>query len=322
MDPLPDPHDRLFRLIFGDPEQAAELLRLALPTEVMDLLDADSLRRVPGSFVDEDLRRHHTDLLFSARIDSAPALVYLLFEHKSGEELWAPLQMLGYVVRVLEDHLRKRAEPRRLPLVIPILFHHGPRPWRAPRKLSELYELEHLLQPQADQLRQYLPELALQIHELGADEQQFTDHALSVVAELSIRVLRRARSLDLSETERLLRSWRATIPRLLAHRRGSEALAALYSYLLNVVPCEHHELNEAARRVFTAQIRNIMKTPAEQIRHRAHLELLVRMLESRFGPLDDAAQRRLQEISPEQLTAIADRALTAQTLAEALGEPA
>ena len=44
MDPLPQPHDRLFRFVFGEPEQAGELLRAALPPEVCAAIDWASLK--------------------------------------------------------------------------------------------------------------------------------------------------------------------------------------------------------------------------------------------------------------------------------------
>jgi predicted transposase YdaD len=45
-------------------------------------LDLESLRLMPGSFVDDELRSRHTDLLFSVTFRGRPALIYVLFEHQ------------------------------------------------------------------------------------------------------------------------------------------------------------------------------------------------------------------------------------------------
>jgi predicted transposase YdaD len=46
-------------------------------------VDWGSLQLHPSSFVDEELRGHHADLLFSVRCEGLPAYVYVLFEHQS-----------------------------------------------------------------------------------------------------------------------------------------------------------------------------------------------------------------------------------------------
>jgi hypothetical protein len=81
-----NPHDALFRGVFGDPERAGELLRSALPDDVVAAIDWRTLRREEGSFVDEALRGQQADLLFAADIGNRPTLLYLLFEHKSDED--------------------------------------------------------------------------------------------------------------------------------------------------------------------------------------------------------------------------------------------
>ncbi len=62
-----NPHDALFKAVFGDPEHAASALRAALPAALAGAIDWMTLARVAGSFVDGELREQHTDLLFTAR---------------------------------------------------------------------------------------------------------------------------------------------------------------------------------------------------------------------------------------------------------------
>jgi predicted transposase/invertase (TIGR01784 family) len=123
--------DRLFRRLFGDADAAADLARNALPQELLRRIDLDSAELIEGSFVDEQLRGHQTDLLVRFRSSGGREIyVYVLVEHKSSPDRWAPLQMLRYVVRVYQELLDKATGRSRLPEVVPLLLYHGSRRWR------------------------------------------------------------------------------------------------------------------------------------------------------------------------------------------------
>jgi predicted transposase YdaD len=64
---------------------------------VVEALDWSTLKREPGTFVDES-GESRTDLLFSARVrDHEQRLfVYLLFEHQSRPDPGMPFRMLTY----------------------------------------------------------------------------------------------------------------------------------------------------------------------------------------------------------------------------------
>ena len=63
-------HDALVRRVLGDPDTARAWLKARLPEGVAQHLDFATLQRMPGSFVDEALRRSETDVLFEARHDT------------------------------------------------------------------------------------------------------------------------------------------------------------------------------------------------------------------------------------------------------------
>ena len=82
------PHDALFKSVFGDPRHAAVHMERFLPTAVVERLDLEALTLRPGSFVDQELREHHADLLFEAPFQEGAggAFLYLLFEHQSSSD--------------------------------------------------------------------------------------------------------------------------------------------------------------------------------------------------------------------------------------------
>ncbi len=77
-------HDGFFKQVLGDPGLAGTFLREHLPPDVADLLGPEPPEPVPGSFVDEDLRQHHSDLLFRVQLKAGcQGFAYVLMEHKS-----------------------------------------------------------------------------------------------------------------------------------------------------------------------------------------------------------------------------------------------
>jgi predicted transposase YdaD len=54
-----------------------------LPASLVARTDFSTLELCSGSFVDETLIGSQSDLLFSVKVGSMPALLYVLFEHQS-----------------------------------------------------------------------------------------------------------------------------------------------------------------------------------------------------------------------------------------------
>ena len=145
------PHDALVRHLFTDLERAADELRAVLPPALVDRIDWATLALEPGSFVDASLRGRHTDLLFSMRTREGQDLrVHVLFEHQSEPDRWMALRTTEYTVRIWVDFRKRNPKAKHLPVVIPVVFHHGPHGWSAPRALHDL----------VDPLLREIPELA------------------------------------------------------------------------------------------------------------------------------------------------------------------
>lgn len=143
-------HDAFFKRIMSDPQSAGQFLREHLPPDVAVLMSEDPPELQSGSFVDEDLAQHQTDLLFRIRLrEGAEALAYILAEHKSAPDPVARLQLLRYVTRVLVQWHREN-ERLPLPAVVPLLAHHGPSGWSFSTDFEDLYGRV------ADSLRPYL----------------------------------------------------------------------------------------------------------------------------------------------------------------------
>jgi predicted transposase YdaD len=103
-----------------------------LPPEVTGLLTCDLPERRPGSFVDEELRQHHSDLLFQVQLNTGQnAFAYILLEHKSAPDSAARLQLLRYNVRILVSWYEQNGKRLPLPPVLPLLVYRGPEDWES-----------------------------------------------------------------------------------------------------------------------------------------------------------------------------------------------
>ena len=90
------PHDALIKRVLTTYLDAAkELFCCRLRTELATAIDWSTLRLEPASFVKRDLKRSHSDLLFSVKFNERRVLIYLLFEHQSTIDASMPLRLLG-----------------------------------------------------------------------------------------------------------------------------------------------------------------------------------------------------------------------------------
>src|SRR5262249_42727228 len=141
---------------------AGTFLREHLPADVAELLSPEPPEPMPGSFVDEELREHHADLLFTVHLKAGrDALAYVLMEHKSSPDPGARLQLLRYVVRVLTQWYEQNKPELPLPPVLPLLAHQGPRSWGISCEFIDLFG------PVPEPLRPYLPSFRHAVVDLG-----------------------------------------------------------------------------------------------------------------------------------------------------------
>ncbi|EHL4431053.1 TPA: Rpn family recombination-promoting nuclease/putative transposase [Salmonella enterica] len=117
-------HDPLFKLFLREPETAKDFLAAHLPQDIRSLVNLDSLRLESGSYVDEQLKEQHSDILYSVKMaQGEQCLLYCVVEHQSTEDEMMAWRMTKYTIRAMSDHLNKGH--KKLPVVVPLLFYHG-----------------------------------------------------------------------------------------------------------------------------------------------------------------------------------------------------
>ena len=146
-DDLAQPHDNLFRAVFGEPAEAVGLLRAHLPPAIANGLQWSTLAAENSSFIAPDLRATESDLLYSIRrrAGGAPAWLYVLLEHQSTvrrRDRWMRLRLLQYCCRIWGRDRRRYPGETELRPIVPMVFYLGSGRWRYATEFSELFPRE------------------------------------------------------------------------------------------------------------------------------------------------------------------------------------
>lgn len=336
MDPIRS-HDQLFRFVFHEPEQMADLLRGCLPPALVDAIRWPTLRRLPDTFVDRLLSTRAGDLFFHVEIGEGGAVLQVLLEHKSKVDRCTALQQSSYTVRLLEGWQQDHAPERSLPPVLTVVLYHGEKPWDEPTSVHELVDIRGIdpaaravLEPV--QLRQpfFLIDLS------GFDEDRIDAVWRSAITNLALRFVQLLRSLGFVEAMATMQRWRTLIAAVRAHPRGRDILEALCSWFFGRNPADPTALRTTMNKLDLDQeelpVRSMLDLLLEMGEERAIANsrakwerngmgnLLLNMLEARFGTLPEAVTERIREADTETLQRWSLRLLTAATIDDVLAD--
>lgn len=155
------PHDHFFRESFRKPQIIRGFLQEYLPPVLLNQLDLETLQMEDGSYVDEELKMHQTDILYRVQMTNGQTLqLYLLFDHKSAPDRWVILQLLRYMVKIWEEGKPKRKTEFLTP-TLPLVVYHGEKQWQLATDMHTLFgELPNALLP-------YIPQFNYQLHDFS-----------------------------------------------------------------------------------------------------------------------------------------------------------
>jgi predicted transposase YdaD len=319
------PHDSMFRFVFGEPVHAASELRAVLPGELADRLDLTSLRPVNGSFVDEELTNRHADVLMRTRLDGREAFVYALIEHQSTPDPMMPLRMLRYLTRIWDRYLQEQPKAKRLPMIVPLVVYQGPRRWTCPVELSELLDID----PDTARLAGgFLPRFRFLLDDLTKlDKAALRARPVTVPVRLTVRLLRIVPAHpgdviaaldpdDIADLRHVLRlpGGRVLWAAFLTYIQTSETPLHRLAWLAAQLGPEAQEVYMSTADMLRAE--GIAKGRAE---HAAGV--LVRLLTRKFATVPDEVRVRIDTASLEQLDTWTERVLDAETLDEVFERP-
>ena len=152
--PAPD-HDGHYKLMFGDPVMARDLLRAFAPPEIAAALDFGTLKPLPTEFIDERTgRKRRGDSIWRIRKkDGSPCYVAILLEFQSRPDHYMAVRVWVYSGLFLQFLARTDPTVRRLgyPPLLPFVIYNGPVDWDAEEEVGNLF------MPMGKELEPYSP---------------------------------------------------------------------------------------------------------------------------------------------------------------------
>lgn len=168
-------HDAFDKSVFRDTENARNIVEWMFrdqPT-LVEKFDLAQLEVCEDSYLDDELRESFVDVLYRIPLRSGETLcVFILIELKTSSERFTMFQVLKYIVRIWDAEFKKfkkeqehkseqdQPTPFLLPMVFPMIVHHGETRFTAPTEMADLQDVLEGFESQAVQLKAMLFDLA------------------------------------------------------------------------------------------------------------------------------------------------------------------
>lgn len=314
-------HDKSYKLLFSHAEMVESLIRDFVPEDWVQSLDFATLEKQNGSYVSDDLRERHDDVIWRVRLQDSWLYIYLLLEFQNTIDPWMALRIMIYTGLLYQDLITsgqvQTNEP--LPPVFPLVLYNGLGRWTARTDLSTL------IAPLPQTLVKYHPSMRYFILDEGRvpGSQLATDTLVSYL----LRMERSQSPEDLRQAISGL-SKKLTEPKYLSLRRAFTVWIHRV-FLRRVMPQEElpelASLEEVDTMLAEQTIEWTKKWKMEGLQeglheglHEGRSAMLRRLLAKRFDQqVDDIhVQERLRTATSDELDRWAERILDAKTIDE------
>jgi predicted transposase YdaD len=310
-------HDHSYKLLFSHPEMVRDLLQGFVKADWLVELDFDSLEKVSGNYVTDDLTDRASDIVWRARWGKEWIYIYLLIEFQSTIDRYMAVRVLTYLGLLYQDLVRTRQLPAdgQLPPVLPIVLYNGSPRWSAAE------QVEALIQAGPKGLEPYRPRLRY----LLIDEGCYSESELAPLRNLVAALFR----LELSHSRTTVDQVLATLVEWLKSPEQQDLSRALAVWVGKVIlgklpgpPVSGVNDLQEMRKMLADRIeewgeefkREGLRKGLEEGRQQGQASLLLRQLRKRFGELPEWVPTRLQQANPEQLERWGERLLDVDSL--------
>src|SRR5690554_940489 len=157
-------HDNSYKLLFSDPAMVRDLITGFVREEWVKQLDLNSLEKVSGSYITDELRDREDDVIWRVRWGEGWLYVYILLEFQSTVDRYMAVRVMAYEALLYQDLIRQKAltSSGKLPPVLPIVLYNGEKRWAAAQNVADLVE------EIPGGLRRYCPSLPYLLLDEGA----------------------------------------------------------------------------------------------------------------------------------------------------------
>jgi predicted transposase/invertase (TIGR01784 family) len=211
--------------------------------------------------VDDDLKAYFSDVVATVQLSNGwPSEIYILFEHKSGQDSQARLQVLKYMVLKWAKWIKDRGQGEiHLPIIIAVVVYHGKVKWRYSTAFSDLFRLP------SDAFRPFIPSFEHLLHDIShVDEASFK---ASVILQIFLMLLK---YIFRPELIHKLPKILSLLNELRDKERITEYLPIIIKYILSTGNLAEEKIKEAAKSVPGGE--NVVETTADRLRQEGRQE--------------------------------------------------
>lgn len=285
-------------------------------------LDLDTLERVNGSYISDDLRERENDIIWRVRLGNSWVYVYLLIEFQSTVDRYMALRLLTYLGLLYQDFQRsgKLLPDGKLPPVLPLVLYNGSRKWTSPISIAEL------IQDVSGGLARYRPDFQyLLLEENQYPVENLPGHNLvSAIFQLErsrypedIRIVVSSliEWLKSPEQATIRRSFTVWINRVLLPVRLPGQEVPHVHDLLEVETMLAERVKEWTKEWKEEGLQQGMQQGMQQ----GTAQVILHQLKEKFGRLSPELESKVERAENKQLFEWSKRILTANTLGDVFG---
>ncbi len=320
-------HDHSYKYLFSHARMVEDLLKGFVKEQWVEELDFSSLEKVNGSYISDDLREREDDIVWRVRWGTDWLYVYILLEFQSTVDHWMAVRIMTYVGLLYQDLIQSQnlRYENKLPPVLPIVLYNGDPEWTAATNIKQL------IQEIPGGLARYRPSLQY----LLLAEQAFGDEDLADLKNLVAALFRLENSrtpqqlLDvvvyllewLAEPEQnsLRRAFTVWFSRVLFPARMSSTAQPTIEELDEVKNMLAERVKEWNQESLERGIQKGIQKGMQKGMQKGALQLLTRLIETKFGPLSPNFITRMEQADDEQILRWSERILTADKLSDIFG---
>ena len=311
-------HDNSYKYLFSHAQMVEDLLKGFVKEQWVEEIAFDTLEKVNGTYVSDDLRDRADDIVWRVRWGKDWLYVYILLEFKSKVDPWMAVRIMTYVGLLYQDLIRTKqlTSEKMLPPVLPIVLYNGDPAWTAATDISELIReipgglsryrpsLHYLLLAERDYGEDELKELNNLVAALFRLE---NSHNPKQLLEVVVSLLQWLSSTQQASLRRAFTVWFGRV--LFPARFGDEDKPAMEDLdeVKNMLAERVKEWNrESEERGFRKGKQEGRQEGAQQI--------LQHFLVGKFGTLPPQILRKINQADEAQLLQWTERILSSETL--------
>ncbi|MCF6149516.1 MAG: Rpn family recombination-promoting nuclease/putative transposase [Candidatus Kuenenia sp.] len=277
-------------------------------------LDISTLALENNSYIDEELKEHFSDIVYTCLCNDKELKITLLFEHKSHPEKCPHLQLLRYLLKIWETNMK---QVEGLVQVIPVILYHGKETWKI-RRFSDCFEGTD------EVFYRFIPEFEYLLTDLSDYSNEEIKDKVFRRASLQIAMLLMRNIFDEKHLEDKLKEFFEIGKRYFQEEEGLRFLESVIRYLYNAPEIPVERVIETVKEIseeggilsMTIAARLIEKGKIEG-KIEGEKSLLIRLIERKWGRLQPSIKERLNKINTlEELEALGERVITSDCIEE------